>query len=104
MDKTAREVTVGRRELLDTLQIIHIIRKVHLQKDEINDAEFIGSLIWSLLDSLDNTKDNCLVKLDNEERFAIWLCLEQYRQFTEESNLPDHYNYVSNILTIFGGM
>jgi hypothetical protein len=105
MDKTKREVNIGRRELLDTLQIIHIIRQLHADKiDEVDDAEFLGSIIWTILDSLENTEDKCSVKLANEERFAVWLCLSQYQQFTTETKLKDEYEYVSNIITTFGGI
>lgn len=105
MDKTKREVNIGRKELLDTLQIIHVIRKLHAQNiDEVDDAEYLNSIIWTILDSLENTDDKCAVTLDNEERFAIWLCLNQYKQFTTECNHTDELRYVNNILNLFGGL
>lgn len=104
MDKTKREVNIGRRELLDTLQIIHIIRKVHVERDEIDDAEYLDYIIWTVLDSLENTEDKCSVTLGKQERFAIWLCLNQYKQFTTECNHTDELRYVNNILNLFGGL
>ena len=103
MDKTLKEVSIGHRELLDTLQIIHVMKVVSNDKQDVDESVFLDSLIYELLNHLDNTESGCIVKLDNEIRFAIWLCIERYIDFLNDTGNTTDLDYSVRLKNTFGG-
>ena len=99
-----KTINIDHRELLDTIQIIHIIRKLHDDRAEVNDSEYLGSIIYDILSKLHNDEDGCTIELDTEQRFAVWLSLGQYKDFTVECNHPDENKYISNVMEKFCGL
>jgi hypothetical protein len=100
MDKAIRKVSVEPLQLLDVLQIINTKRSV-----DKNPAEkaLMDTLIDALIDNLDSTCMPCTVELDQETRFAVWLCIDLYRQFCEETKQTVELENAKKLLTVFGG-
>lgn len=84
MNKELTKVTLSHKEMLDTMQTIHIYKQVSLHRKNNDEATWAATAIEELLDSLHTTSEYSTVKLNTQQRFAIWLALDIYKQFLIE--------------------
>ena len=84
MVNTVKTVILSHKDILQTLKVIHVKKSAASSLEDIDEVVFMDSLIYDLLNTLDLNDDTVVVELNNETRFAIWLCLDVYRQFCEE--------------------
>jgi len=103
MNTKVKEVTIGHRELLDTIQIIHIMKTVNAEKEDVDEAMYLDSLIYTVLSEVHIQKDGCIVELDNETRFGIWLCLDTYKDFLIDCAITEDLDDCNKLLAAFGG-
>ena len=98
---TKKKVTISHKEMLDTLQIIHMLRKAHYNQAEVDDSKYLGAVLYEILSKMDTDEENCTVELDQQKRFAVWLCLDTYRDFTVQENHPDEQIRIETIMNKF---
>ncbi len=98
---TKKKVTISHKEMLDTLQTIHLLREAHDDRAEVDDSEYLGAVLYEILSKMHTDEENCTVELDQQKRFAVWLCLDNYREFTVQENHPDEQIRVESTMNKF---
>ena len=98
---TKKKVTISHKEMLDTLQTIHLLREAHDNRAEVDDSEYLGAILYEILSKMHTDETNCTVELAQQERFAVWLCLDNYREFTIQENHPDEQIRVESTMNKF---
>ena len=98
---TKKKVTISHKEMLDTLQIIHLLREAHDHRAEVDDSEYLGAILYEILSKMHTDETNCIVELAQQERFAVWLCLDTYREFTVQEKHPDEQIRVESTMNKF---
>ena len=98
---TKKKVTISHKEMLDTLQTIHLLREAHDHRAEVDDSEYLGAILYEILSKMHTDETNCTVELAQQERFAVWLCLDTYREFTIQENHPDEQIRVESTMNKF---
>jgi len=101
MDKTIKTVTIGHRQLLDVLQVIHVQRTVADDRANVDEVMCLENLNYEMLGKMKNTETGCTIDLDNETRFAIWLALDIYKIFCTETKQTDELNYCIGLMESF---
>jgi hypothetical protein len=99
-----KERIVGTRELLDVLQIIHVMKKANVENTD--EYLLLEDLIWKLLDGLHNDKDKCSIKMNNKDLFNVWLCIDNYNSFCTDPTMAiddEEWAYTKGLLKMFGG-
>ena len=96
-----KKVTISHKEMLDTLQTIHLLRQDYDNRAEVDDSEFLGAILYEILSKMHTDETNCIVELDQQERFAVWLCLDNYREFTIQENQSDEQIRVESTMNKF---
>jgi len=87
--------------MLDTLQTIHLLRQAHDNRAEVDDSEYLGAILYEILSKMHTDEKNCTVELAQQERFAVWLCLDNYREFTIQENHSDEQTRVETTMNKF---
>ena len=98
---TKKKVTISHKEMLDTLQTIHLLRQDHDNRAEVDDSEYLGAILYEILSKMHTDEKSCTVELAQQERFAVWLCLDNYREFTIQDSHPDEQIRVESTMNKF---
>ena len=96
-----KKVTISHKEMLDTLQTIHLLRQAYGNQAEVDDFEYLGAVLYEILSKMHTDEKNCTVELAQRERFAVWLCLDSYREFTIQDNHPDEQIRIESTMNKF---
>ena len=96
-----KKVTISHKEMLNTLQTIHLLRQAHDNRAEVDGSEYLGAILYEILSKMHTDETNCTVELSQLERFAIWLCLDTYRDFTIQEKHPDEQIRVESTMNKF---
>ncbi len=75
---TKKKVTISHKEMLDTLQTIHLLREAHDNRAEVDDSEYLGAILYEILSKMHTDETSCTVELAQQERFAVWLCFSSH--------------------------
>ena len=98
---TKKKVTISHKEMLDTLQTIHLLRQDYDNRAEVDDSEYLGAILYEILSKMHTDEKSCTVELAQQERFAVWLCLDNYREFTIQDSHPDEQIRVESTMNKF---
>ena len=101
MDNKVKEITISSKDLLEVLQIIHTIKKVNVEKNDLDEVLWLDEINYQLLDSLETTDSSCTVKLNTKDRFAVWLCIDTYKEFLLDTNVLEDVPYITNLQSLF---
>lgn len=102
----SKEITVGTRELLDVLQIIHVMKKVNSENPD--EVLLLDDMVYKMMDGMKNDKGSCSITMNNKDLFSVWLCIDSYKTFCdgrlEYSTEDDDYeerDYSKRLLKMF---
>lgn len=98
---TKKKITISHKEMLDTLQTIHLLRRDHDNRAEVDESMYLGAVLYEILSKVHTDETNCTVELGRQERLAVWLCLDNYREFTVQENHPDEQTRVETTMNKF---
>lgn len=74
-------VTLSANDIAMTMSIIKVLQKVATDKNDKDEANLMQELFDSLVKYKRIDNDNVSVNLNFEQRFAIWLSLNTYKDF-----------------------
>lgn len=95
-----KKKTISYKELVDTLQIIHVQKKA--QAENPDEYLTLDNLKYALLDNLESIDEStCTVELSKPDMFAIWLAIDVYKDFAKSIKNDKEIAFADNLLSKF---
>ncbi len=96
-----KQLTLSCSNLLEVLQIIHVLKKASANKPDEHQAH--TDLEYAIMDNLETVANDCKIRLTRKERFSIWLCIDIYKIFCSSTNDKEQLELADDLLEIFSG-
>jgi hypothetical protein len=105
IDKGVQEVPLKHYDVVNILQIINTMEESELIRPDVDiiEVDILRQLKFTVLKSITNTYNRCVLKLTSSECYLVWNCLDLYVEFCKSVGSCKEQRHYEKLMKKFRG-